>query len=123
MGANRNRINGVRKEGELQKILEEYDIFSLSLAPNIPGDIILPLHNIVIEVKTTKKYFSPFSNEKLRKQYEKLLGYNEHGIETYYAIFFNFRKEWRFYKLPLEHTRYEEGLSINDFLEKLNQKA
>ncbi len=121
MGAKRNRINGIKKEGELQKVLEENGVFSLSLAPNIAGDIILPVHKIVIEVKSTKQYFSPFATEKLKKQYEKLLSYNEQGLVTYYAVFFNFKKEWKFFPTPLEHTRYEEGLSIVQFIEKINK--
>jgi Holliday junction resolvase len=120
MKPKRNRVNGVRKEGELQKLLEENHIFSLSLAPNIAGDIILPLHKVVIEVKSTKQYFSPFSTEKLKKQYEKLLSYNEQGIATYYAIFFNFKKEWKFFSTPLEHTKFEEGLSFSQFVEKIS---
>ncbi len=113
MTAKRNRINGVRKEGELQKILEENGIFSLSLAPNIAGDIILPNQKVVIEVKSTKQYFSPFATE-------KLLSYNEQELTTYYAIFFNFKKEWKFFQTPLERTRYEEGLDIKQFIEKIS---
>ena len=119
MSANTNRKKGIAKEGILLKLLNENGILTLSLAPNIAGDLILPLHKIVIEVKSTQKYFSPFSSEKLRKQYKTLEEYMNKGLNTYYAVFFKNTNEWKFYKLSLKDTKQNRGISFENFLKEV----
>jgi len=116
MSANTNRKKGIAREGILLKLLNENGILTLSLAPNIAGDLVLPLHKMVIEVKSTQKYFSPFSSEKLRKQYKTLEEYMNKGLNTYYAVFFKNTNEWKFYKLPLKDTKQNGGLSFENFI-------
>ena len=48
-----NRKNGKRYEGELVKTLKEMGISSRLGRSNEEGDVILPEHNLVIEVKST----------------------------------------------------------------------
>ena len=102
----RNRQNGVKAEGDLIKLLRERGIFSLSLSPNISGDIIIPLKNIVIEVKRVKKSktFS-FSHPNQIEQYKSLKEYVDNGMRVYYAILFydNIKdgtdvNKWRFFE-------------------------
>jgi len=119
MSANTNRKKGIAKEGILLKLLNENGILTLSLAPNIAGDLVLPLHKTVIEVKSTQKYFSPFSSEKLRKQYKTLEEYMNKGLNTYYAVFFKNTNEWKFYKLSLKDTKQNRGISFENFLKEV----
>jgi len=126
MSWGRNRQNGVKAEGDLIKLLKERGVFSLSLSPNIPGDIIIPLKNIVIEVKRVKKskVFS-FSHSNKIKQYKSLKEYVNNGIKVYYAILFydnindglNIDK-WRFfdYKDELYKMKFSEGKTFEYFI-------
>ena len=126
MSWGRNRQNGVKAEGDLIKLLKERGIFSLSLSPNIPGDIIIPLKNIVIEVKRVKKSktFS-FSHPNKIKQYKSLKEYVNNGLNVYYAILFydnindglNIDK-WRFfdYRDEIYKMKLSEGKTFENFI-------
>jgi len=126
MSWGRNRQNGVKAEGDLIKLLKERGIFSLSLSPNIPGDIIIPLKNIVIEVKRVKKIktFS-FSQPNQIDQYNNLKEYVNNGLNVYYAILFydnikdglNINK-WRFfdYRDELYKMKLSEGKTFENFI-------
>jgi len=126
MSWGRNRQNGIKAEGDLIKLLKERGIFSLSLSPNIPGDIIIPLKNIVIEVKRVKKIktFS-FSQPNKIKQYKSLKEYVNNGLNVYYAILFydnindglNIDK-WRFfdYRDEIYKMKLSEGKTFENFI-------
>jgi len=126
MSWGRNRQNGVKAEGDLIKLLKERGIFSLSLSPNIPGDIIIPLKNIVIEVKRVKKIktFS-FSQPNQIEQYKNLKEYVNNGLRVYYAILFydnindglNIDK-WRFfdYRDEIYKMKLSEGKTFENFI-------
>jgi len=126
MSWGRNRQNGIKAEGDLVKLLKERGIFSLSLSSNIPGDIIIPLKNIVIEVKRVKKIktFS-FSQPNKIKQYKSLKEYVNNGLNVYYAILFydNINdgldiNKWRFfdYRDKLYKMKLSEGKTFENFI-------
>ncbi|MGC8699239.1 MAG: hypothetical protein ACP5RE_03590 [Candidatus Acidifodinimicrobium sp.] len=130
MSWGRNRQNGVKAEGDLMKLLEEDGMFTLSLSPNIAGDIILPHFGVIIEVKRVKnaKTFVPSKPNQV-KQYERLKKYVDNGMKVFYSILFYdsskddlSRDRWRFfvYKPDAEAGKYkmkfDEGISYNDFI-------
>ena len=136
MGWGRNRQNGVKAEGELMKLLEEDGIFSLSLSPNIAGDIILPHFKIIIEVKRVKnsRTFTPNKPNQV-KQYEKLKEYVDNGMRVFYSILFYdnnkdglLREKWMFfeYKPEVRAEKYRmksgEGISYGDFISLLSSQ-
>jgi hypothetical protein len=126
MGWGRNRQNGVKAEGDLIKLLKERGRFSLPLSPNIPGDIIIPSKNIIIEVKRVKKSktFS-FSHPNQVEQYKSLKEYVDNGMVVYYAILFydNINDgldvhKWRFfeYRDELYKMKFSEGKTFEYFI-------
>jgi|GEM_PF-2006625 len=126
MSWGRNRQNGVKAEGDLIKLLRERGIFSLPLSPNIAGDIIVPLKNIVIEVKRVKKSktFS-FSQPNQIEQYKSLKEYVNNGMRVYYAILFydNINDgvdvhKWRFfdYRDELYKMKLFDGKTFGYFI-------
>lgn len=133
MSWGRNKQNGVKAEGDLQTLLKEDGIFSLPMAPNIAGDLILPLNGVVIEVKRTKGVsFFPYQPNQI-EQYEKLKNYRmEEGLRVNYGILFyknnkdsKDRDKWRFfdYKEEKYKMRKSEGVNYDSFVKDVRTRV
>ncbi|MHB1440008.1 MAG: hypothetical protein ACYCSO_05100 [Cuniculiplasma sp.] len=114
----RNRINGKKYEGEAVKILKESGLGVRLGRSNEEGDVILPNHNIIIEVKSTKKNAFSFNlNTQTKDQYYRL---TKSMSKVFYWIRFKGegRNGIRVFHIPnnISILYKEEGLTLNEFL-------
>ena len=111
-----NRKNGKRYEGELVKTLKEMGISSRLGRSNEEGDVILPEHNLVIEVKSTNLR-DRYPISKSPDQFFLLKNLSQ---EVWYAVRFKGSGilGWRFFRIP-EKIRVllrTEGYSLDEFV-------
>ena len=112
----RNRANGKRYEGEIVKTLRGRGIYARLGRSNEEGDVVIPDHNIILEVKSTSRMnFSVNLNRKTREQYYRL---RRVPATVYYAVRYKGKSiaGWRFHAIPESpQVLYrDEGLSLEE---------